>query len=996
MSRIGKRSVAILAALGVAIGIVSPGAGAVPLRLELTPELLQLQALVTTAQGKLDNPAPGTSWAVERLDPALYSFGGAQPAELTNDTTVSDLEDAIVTAQNLIDLESANTSAITAARNTLTTRTSNLRRIIHYSSFTGADGVMTYDTNGIRIQAHGGQVTYIPKSATGEDTDVWFWVGEERANSGGFALYSSADLYNWNFRGVVMRRIKTADVSKLSNPADPYFYPLYGALSQADKDRVVTGIGQSAVLERPKLMYNASTEKFILWFHADGRTPTDSNSYATAAAGYAISDTIDGAYRYEDRWRLHQMADSEYTGWNTYPFIGRLYGTNNRDAGPYWYEHPKYRGFARDMTTFVDQGVDANEDGVDDGYIIYSSEENRTMFISRLNSSYTWLDKDNATAELGVDYVRLFPGGLREAPAIFKYDGKYYMFTSGATGWTANAGRVWVADDILGEWTDLGDPFIASAGDPGPASTGAVAALRSFGSQSTAVIPVDAAAGKFIYMGDRWGSGGSVNSSYVWLPVTLTPSGGVEVHRASDWNLSQLDGRNTMRVTTPLDYYYFDVADLPTTVSVEVFNGTNWVADSATIDWDTAATRSVVAGLRLMERGTVEGVASVGGDTHTVTAHFVKIDSSARYLIDSGSEGVGGSDLFDDPAYAAKLAELAPSLRNTVSDKSFADDSVDDFWGYTTTLIGTAADSPAMYYGPTTNNEYEFSGFQVPGNGANPTGGAAAVPKIGYRLHVDEPGLYTVAAGVHDWFAPVQKFWHFRVSYTDSSGNVVVQDSPQQTSWSYAAFDYTFPVSQIPVSGTDIVVELVWDGPGVGNKNEAYTILNWLSLGVVADSTQIITATLEESAGALVISVDADDREVILDPFELTSDAASWWTSGALRPVTVTDTRAGAPGWSASGQVSDFASSEGNGFSGAYLGWAPKVLSQPTGLGVEAGPAVAPGFPSGEGLATSRTLASAAPGSGLGTARLGADLELQVDTSIQPGTYRALITFTAL
>ena len=42
------------------------------------------------------------------------------------------------------------------------------------------------------------------------------------------------------------------------------------------------------------------------------------------------------------------------------------------------------------------------------------------------------------------------------------------------------------------------------------------------------------------------------------------------------------------------------------------------------------------------------------------------------------------------------------------------------------------------------------------------------------------------------------------------------------------------------------------------------------------------------------------------------------------------------------------------------------------------------------------TLATAAPGSGLGTTRLGADLRLACLTETTPGTYRAVLTLTAI
>ncbi|WP_233527424.1 choice-of-anchor M domain-containing protein [Micromonospora craniellae] len=160
-------------------------------------------------------------------------------------------------------------------------------------------------------------------------------------------------------------------------------------------------------------------------------------------------------------------------------------------------------------------------------------------------------------------------------------------------------------------------------------------------------------------------------------------------------------------------------------------------------------------------------------------------------------------------------------------------------------------------------------------------------------------------------------------------------------------------------------------------------------------AAQTITAELDARDGALVISVDPDDRVLNLPTLELSADGKSWGTTGELRPVTVTDTRPGTPGWSASGQVGDFTSANAS-FDGAYLGWGPKVLNQAAGQGVNVGDVVAPGFPDGDGLSAARTLASADTGKGKGTARLGADLELRVPTDTPPGLYQAILTFTAI
>jgi hypothetical protein len=165
-------------------------------------------------------------------------------------------------------------------------------------------------------------------------------------------------------------------------------------------------------------------------------------------------------------------------------------------------------------------------------------------------------------------------------------------------------------------------------------------------------------------------------------------------------------------------------------------------------------------------------------------------------------------------------------------------------------------------------------------------------------------------------------------------------------------------------------------------------------------ATQDITTTI--GAGALVISVD--NTHVTLPSPVLAPDGTKLTTTGALNAITVTDTRAGNPGWTVSGQVSAFADGQSHTINPGNLGWTPKVLDKAATQNITAGPgvnpadAIAPGAtpPAGTGLATGRTLATAAALGGTGTAHLGGDLALNVPTSTVAGTYTATLTLTAI
>ncbi|TDC30061.1 hypothetical protein E1211_24940 [Micromonospora sp. 15K316] len=163
----------------------------------------------------------------------------------------------------------------------------------------------------------------------------------------------------------------------------------------------------------------------------------------------------------------------------------------------------------------------------------------------------------------------------------------------------------------------------------------------------------------------------------------------------------------------------------------------------------------------------------------------------------------------------------------------------------------------------------------------------------------------------------------------------------------------------------------------------------------VPAASQTIKVTIDEAQGALVVSVDPKDRTVDLPAAAISAAGDRWQSAGSLRPVTVTDTRPGEPGWNVAGQLSDFTAGDLR-VSGKYLGWTPSVLAQADGQGVAAGPAVAPGFSAGNGLVASSVLGSAPVGAGRGSARLGAGLALELPTETVPGQYVATLTLTAI
>lgn len=257
------------------------------------------------------------------------------------------------------------------------------------------------------------------------------------------------------------------------------------------------------VVERPKVIYCRKTRKFVMWMHLE-----TAERYHFASAGVATSDSPVGPFVFDRAFRPIQY-DFGYPAddW-----------CEQRQRGPTY----------RDMNLFVD------DDGA--AYVLYAAEDNATLYIARLNDQFT--DVVHPSVE-GRTWTRNFIGALREAPALFKHAGKYYLFTSGCTGWHPNPAMLASADQILGPWKVLGDPCV------GPD------AHTTFSSQSTCVLPAPGKpAGCFIYMGDRWFANHLEESRYVWLPF-VAPSSlrrdvPVTLDYLPEWNLSIFDARGVI------------------------------------------------------------------------------------------------------------------------------------------------------------------------------------------------------------------------------------------------------------------------------------------------------------------------------------------------------------------------------------------------------------------------------------------------------------------
>lgn len=235
-------------------------------------------------------------------------------------------------------------------------------------------GQVWLDTNGNRIQAHGGSILYWE--------GVYYWYGENKEftdpNKGiwhwGVRCYASTDLYNWEDKGLII-------------PPEP--------------ENPQSSLHPSACMDRPHILYNARTRKFVCWLKIMNQDETQTETVLTA-------DCLLGPYtKVREGLRPLGMSGGDF-----------------------------------DLATAPDGKA----------YYFFERVHSETI-IADLTDDYT-----NVTGYYSTNFVRFQPPFTREATAHFVRGGKHYLLTSGTTGYYPNPSEIAVADTWHGPYTILGDP----------------------------------------------------------------------------------------------------------------------------------------------------------------------------------------------------------------------------------------------------------------------------------------------------------------------------------------------------------------------------------------------------------------------------------------------------------------------------------------------------------------------------------------------------------
>ena len=216
---------------------------------------------------------------------------------------------------------------------------------------------------------------------------------------------------------------------------DLYNWQDMGLIIPPDPEDLQSPLHPTYCMDRPHILYCKKTGKYVAWLKIMVGLVNQCFSILTA-------DRFEGPYTFVRK--LFYPLDMDAGDFC-------LYADPETEKAYLWFERPHFQ-----------------------------------LVCATLDDTYTGL-----TGEHSVHYDGQKPPATREAPAVFKRDGKYYLFTSGTTGYYPNPSTVAVLTDPHGAYTDLGDPCIGDSGG------------TTFNSQITCVLQIPDTQ-KWVACADRW------------------------------------------------------------------------------------------------------------------------------------------------------------------------------------------------------------------------------------------------------------------------------------------------------------------------------------------------------------------------------------------------------------------------------------------------------------------------------------------------------------
>ncbi len=289
------------------------------------------------------------------------------------------------------------------------------------------------DTDGNTINAH--------SAGLYDENGDYYWYGEHKLPhnentslaDGGVAVYRSKDLINWENQGLVLS----------VNYND----------SQSD-------IAYGCRIQRPKVVYNASTKKYVMLF----KLFLKGGGVDVGYNGVAVASSPLGPFTYDHKF----LAASTVNGSGDFA----LYQAPNGDL-----------------------------------YHFTVRKSDRVFVKAKMTADYL----NPATAYMPCPGIATGT----EGPAFFYKDGTYHLFASGSSGWDPNPARYYTSNSIDGPWTNQGNPCMGT----NPVS--GLGPEKTFGGQPTFIQKIEGADNQYIALCDVWRPIEPTTSRYIWLPFRV-------------------------------------------------------------------------------------------------------------------------------------------------------------------------------------------------------------------------------------------------------------------------------------------------------------------------------------------------------------------------------------------------------------------------------------------------------------------------------------------
>lgn len=304
------------------------------------------------------------------------------------------------------------------------------------------------DDKGVHINAHSGGILFF--------NGVYYWHGEYKipgraekdTADGGITCYTSTDLINWHNAGVVL---------------------------SVDYNNLKSDIAYGCIFERPKVVFNEKTRKFIAYFKLFPR----GEGYTTAYVGVATANSPLGPFTYSHKFLA----------------CGSVNGSG-------------------DFAMFKD----------DDGSLYHLTVQKpvRDIYIAKMSNDYL-LPETNYKILKDIQVST-------EAPAMVKRNGVYHLFGSASAGWAPTAPRYYTSKDLMGPWQVQANPLKGN----NPIEN--LGAEKTYGGQSTFIFPVQGKKDAYVIMMDVWKPEKASEGRYIWLPLIFN-NNKLSIKWMDKWNM---------------------------------------------------------------------------------------------------------------------------------------------------------------------------------------------------------------------------------------------------------------------------------------------------------------------------------------------------------------------------------------------------------------------------------------------------------------------------